>query len=376
VRTRSRLSVAGRYDRYSTTSDPTVPKYSLRWMPISNEFAVRGTYSESFVAPTLYDLYGPLSAGFTSSINVNRFDANGNSMGVATGSRQYRSQTGSNSKLNPSQSRNWTAGIVWSPKAIRGFSVSADWFNIDERDLVSSIPDTTIVKDVEQNGAKSPYASLVRLATSTNGESHFSDGAPITAPGQMTSRPSDEVWISNSIVNVAGYWQQGMDLSMNYKWSTDRFGRFRRGIRWHVPPRVRRSKSARRCTRGISGRILCARHQQLRRVPALSCKHSGLDWSLRNLTASVAHTYVPEVDDLTNVTPYRVAEYQTVDFQVGYNFTGSHFSWARGLQTAIGINNAFNRMPPRIPSEGNQSHDINAYDPIGRFVYVQARYKF
>jgi hypothetical protein len=40
------------------------------------------------------------------------------------------------------------------------------------------------------------------------------------------------------------------------------------------------------------------------------------------------------------------------------------------------VNNAFNRMPPRIPSEGNQSHDINAYDPIGRFVYVQARYKF
>lgn len=40
------------------------------------------------------------------------------------------------------------------------------------------------------------------------------------------------------------------------------------------------------------------------------------------------------------------------------------------------MNNLMNRFPPRIPSEGNQSHDINTYDPIGRVVYVQARYKF
>jgi outer membrane receptor protein involved in Fe transport len=40
------------------------------------------------------------------------------------------------------------------------------------------------------------------------------------------------------------------------------------------------------------------------------------------------------------------------------------------------VNNIFNKFPPLIPSEGNQSADINAYDPIGRFVYVQAKYKF
>src|SRR5262249_46800036 len=146
--------------------------------------------------------------------------------GVQTGNRQYRSQTGSNANLNPSQSRNWTVGAVWSPRAIKGFSITADWFNIDERDLIASVPTTDIVNSVERLGPKSPYASSVKLGTSVSGETHFTDGAPITAPGQMTSRPSDEVWITNSQVNVAGYQQDGLDLKAEYKFNTISSGRF------------------------------------------------------------------------------------------------------------------------------------------------------
>jgi len=82
------------------------------------------------------------------------------------------------------------------------------------------------------------------------------------------------------------------------------------------------------------------------------------------------------LDDLTNVTPFRVSDYHSFDLQLGYNFNRTGNRWLKGLHTTIGVNNVFNKYPPRIPSEGNQSHDINAYDPIGRFVYVQAKYKF
>jgi len=81
---------------------PRRPKYSLRYLPFNDELAFRATYSESFVAPSLYDLYGPVSVGFTTSTSITRYDANGNSLGVSSGSRQWRSQTGSNSKLDPS----------------------------------------------------------------------------------------------------------------------------------------------------------------------------------------------------------------------------------------------------------------------------------
>lgn len=371
------LSIAGRYDIYSNTEDPFVPKYSVRWLPFNDELAFRGTYSESFVSPTLFDLNGPLSAGFTSNINIIRSDASGNPTGVLSGSRQYRSQSGSNAGLNPSRSRNWTAGVVWSPKAIKGFSVSADWFNIDERDLIDTIPDLLIVTDVERNGPRSQFANRVRLGTSVAGESHFTDGAPITAPGQMTSRPSDEVWISNAKVNVAGAWQDGLDVQMHYKYDTGGWGTVNTTVagtyvRQYVfqalasvdPIGYQDGFYARGAGSGREG--VFARYRI----------HSRIDWAHRNWTASVADTYVPSLDDLSNPTPFRVAHYHSIDAQIGHTFAGYNNRRLKGLQVAVGVNNVFNRFPPLIPSEGNQSHDINAYDPIGRFVYVQAKYKF
>lgn len=369
------LSIAGRHEIYSTTSNPTVPKYSVRWLPFNNELAIRGTYSESFVAPTLYDLFGPLSVGFTSSINIIRYNSSGQSLGVTTGNRQYRSQTGSNSKLNPSQSRNWTAGVVWSPKAIKGLSLSADWFNIDERDLISSIPTTTIVNDVEQKGPASQYASLVRLGTSLAGETYFGTGTAITAPGQMTSRPSDEVWISNAIVNVAGYWQDGMDLQATYRHDTQGWGKLnytlagtyiRQYVVQTLPTAAPVGYQDGFFARGTSSSGVFARYRL----------NSRLDWSHKSWSAGVAHTYVPSIDDLTNPTPFRVANYNSFDVQLGHSFANWGNRWVKGLQLQVGVNNVLNKFPPRIPSEGNQSHDINAYDPIGRFVYVQAKYKF
>lgn len=364
------LSIAGRHDIYSKTSDPTVPKYSLRWLPFNDELAFRGTYSESFTAPTLFDLFGPVSQGFTSAINITRYDANGNSLGVTTGSRQYRSQSGSNSKLNPSQSRNWTAGVVWSPKSIKGFSVSADWFNIDERDLISSISSSLIVSDVEKFGPKSSYASLVKIATSVTGESHFTDGAPITAPGQMSSGPSDAVWISNSIVNVAGVWQDGMDLQAKYSFDTKRWGRLQVSsagtyIRQYVIQSLP-TDSPTNYVDGYSGTSVYARYRLRNR----------LDWSSKNCTASLGHTYVPGIDDLANGSPYRVSHYNSWDIQFGHTFSGINNRWLKGMALSVGVNNFTNAMPPLIPSEGNQSHDVNAYDAIGRFVYMQAKYKF
>jgi len=369
------VTVAGRFDKYSTTSDPTTPKYAVRYLPFNDELAFRGSYSESFVAPSLFDLYGPLSVGFTSSINITRYNASGVSLGIASGNSQYRLQEGSNRNLNPSKSRNWSTGVVWSPKNIKGFSVALDWFNIDERDLVDTIPTTTIVLDVEARGTASPYASLVRRAVSVAGETHFSDGAPITAPGQMTSGPTDQVWITNSKVNVAGYWQQGMDLQANYKYTTQSWGRFNAavaGTYLHeyfvqtLPNQPAVGYQDGFIARGTSSNGVFPRYRL----------NSRFDWALSQWNAGLAHTYTPSLDDLTNVTPFRVSDYHSFDLQLGYNFNRTGNRWLKGLHTTIGVNNVFNKYPPRIPSEGNQSHDINAYDPIGRFVYVQAKYKF
>ena len=58
------LDLAGRHDHYEGVSeDANVPKIMLRYQPIP-DLTLRGTFSNSFVAPNLYQLFGPVSTGF------------------------------------------------------------------------------------------------------------------------------------------------------------------------------------------------------------------------------------------------------------------------------------------------------------------------
>ena len=104
--------------------------------------------------------------------------------------------------------------------------------------------------------------------------------------------------------------------------------------------------------------------------------NNRLDWSMKSWNAGLGHTYVPSFDDLGSAVPFRVANYHKFDLQVGHSFAGYGNKWLKGLSATVGVNNVFNKFPPLIPSEGNQSRDINAYDAIGRLFYVQAKYKF
>lgn len=364
------LSVAARKDIYSSTTDPLVPKYTMKWLPFNDEFAVRGTYSESFSAPTLFSLFGPISAGFTASINITRYDSSGNSLGIASGSRQYRSRSGSNPNLRPSESRNWTAGVVWSPKKFKGLEVSLDWFNIDERDLVSTISSTLIVTSVEQLGPASPYASLVKVGVSLSGETHFDDGAPITAPGQMTNQPSDSIWISNAQTNVAGVWQSGLDAKVGYTYDTKSWGVLRGTVSaTYLNEYVIQSLPSDTpydYADTFSGTSVYPRIRT----------YTSLNWNYRSWNAGLSHTWIPGVTDVAWSTEYEVKGYHNFDAVVGYTFSGSDNKWLDGVSFNVGVNNVFNKYPPLIRSEGNQSHDINTYDPIGRFVYFSGKYKF
>ena len=191
----------------------------------------------------------------------------------------------------------------------------------------------------------------------------------------MSLRPSDEVWISNANVNVAGYWQDGLDLKADYRRDLQGWGRLhfatagtflRNYVVQTLPTSAPVGYQDGFFARGTSSSGVFARYRLNNRV----------DWTQKSWNIGVAHTYVPSLDDLTNPTPYRVGRYHSFDLQVSYNFANTGLRMLKGLQTTIGVNNVFNQFPPLIPSEGNQSHDINAYDPIGRFVYVQAKYKF
>lgn len=340
-------------------------------LKVLSAFAIRGSYSESFTAPTLYELFGPTGAGFTSGQVIQRYDTAGNPLGISTSSVQFRQRNGSNTDLNPSKSDNFTVGVEWSPGgAMQGFSASLDYYSIDEKGIVDVLPASDVLQSVEQFGPNSPFAQYIRLGQSLTGELHFVDGAPITTPGQLTNRPSDEVWLSLLNINLAGIKQDGVDFKLGYTFDTASAGTFSAQLNgiymlsYEVDniPGVLPVED-----------LVGVYHDDYGLFPEWRA-FLQLGWTYGAWSVGVNGTLMPGVDDVTSgVPPYgSVDSYNSWDLLAGYDFS----QFGPNLKVSLGINNVTNEDPPFIDSESNQSRDINSYDPIGRFYYLTMSYKF
>ena len=88
---------------------------------------LRGSYTEAFHAPTLLELNPAGSQSFP--LVVDPFS-------TQTEPQIEERQSG-NPFLHPETAYEWTYGMVYSPKWIKGLTVSADLWHIDMRDIVA-----------------------------------------------------------------------------------------------------------------------------------------------------------------------------------------------------------------------------------------------
>ena len=364
--------VAVRAEKYSDTEDPTVPKYMVRFLPFDNQFALRATYSESFAAPTLFQLFGPGGIGFTSPLSLQR---NGGGA-LITGQANVRS--GANANLRPATSDNYTFGFVWSPKSIKGFSMSMDYFSVEQKDLISTIGSSTILQDVELRGATSPYASFVRLGAAPSlGLAGFTGGSAITAAGQIGNRAIDTVYVTDTLVNIAEQKLAGVDLKLDYTWSSDNLGRFDAslaGIWWNYYKATTLPGTAEFDTVGQATNFNGT-------IPDWQT-YASVRWQRNNWFASMGWSYIPSVNDVNwydntdSTADESVEAFHSVDIAVAYNF-GSEWKLLNGLQLKVGATNVFNESPPAAKGTFTESNaDIATYGAVGRFIFVEAKYRF
>jgi iron complex outermembrane recepter protein len=128
--------------------DAQKPKFSVRWQPLYPNWigalTLRGTYSEAFHAPTLPDLT-PAGTEFFAPADVLR-DPKGL---TPPGTTVRLIQTG-NPLLNPEVAYEWSYGAVYSPKWIKGLTLSADFWHIDLRSIASFV-DPQFIIDFENS---------------------------------------------------------------------------------------------------------------------------------------------------------------------------------------------------------------------------------
>jgi len=360
------LDVAGRNDDYYGIGVSKTPKVSVKYEPLSDDFAIRATASKSFLAPPLYQLYGPTNQGASDSINYTPYGSSTQFTNV-----QFQAAGGSNPNLQPAKGTDWTLGFVLDPKAVPGLSVSWDYFDSVTKNFFGIIPEQTIIQSVEDLGPASPFNSLI----------HFGNisGPNPTAPGQISTHPSHSVWIFDGEINVGATAIKGWDSTVEYKKPTESFGTFDlqsditfyNSYMFQAIPTENYYQYAGTASQN-NGTV-----SRYRIYTTLDWKHKGWEFVTNN-------TYIPSVVDVgtggsTASAPIPVNRYIQEDFALGYHFHRSGpLPWLDGFSVTVGIDNAFNENVPLAAGAFPDTYadDGNYNGAIGRMYYVDCEYKF
>lgn len=383
---RLELTAAFRYDDYSDAGESTVPKIGFTYQPIP-DVLFRGSYSKSFIAPTLYETKGPVTTGFTDEIF---FD------GVSQ--TQARQQTGANPNLEPSTAETYSLGIVISPSVLKGLTVSATWFSIEQEDIVGIVGAQTILSDVEDNGTSSPYAGNVRFG-------NF-NGSQVTGPGQIAGN-LNRIFVSDFQQNLGGQKVEGFDFDVRYQFEIAPNHTFTVGASAVYFTKYELQNLKTDPYTDVIG---------LNRDPTTGDNlpeyriSSFLAYELRGFSWDLTFNYQPETLNATSVglegveagrsTFPTIEEYYTFDTQFSYEFgknkdyagttesstgkdgkevlttvPGAKRSLLDGLRLTVGVNNLLNEKPPFIAGATDNT-DLSAFDSLGRYYYVEVSKKF
>lgn len=150
------LSAAARYEHYSDFGNTTNPKYSLSWRPESHVM-LRASYEHGFRAPNLAALGTPTRS--TVGPETDTYYSGIPGVGAADGNAQRYSTTGVNTVLTPERSKSGSFGVVVDVPAVNGLSFSADYWQIDQVDLIAT-PSSSIVTAAENAGLAAATKAL------------------------------------------------------------------------------------------------------------------------------------------------------------------------------------------------------------------------
>src|SRR2546430_267442 len=179
------------------------PKVSVRWQPLDPKYigaiTPRGSYSEAFHAPALFEM---TPAGTQS------FPVVADPFSTPT-VYQVEERNSGNPLLQPEVAYEWSYGIVYSPKWLKGLTVSADWWHIHLRSVILNVVGSQFI--IESNPRPAPPAVQ-------NGPLVFR--APSGIPGVV----GPITLVINPNLNLTGAILEGLDYEATYILESSIFG--------------------------------------------------------------------------------------------------------------------------------------------------------
>ncbi len=313
------VQLAAREDHYSDFGSALSPKIGAKWTPYDS-ILVRASFNKGFRAPTLTENTQTNSLTLTSVTGIP-----GGVSVIYTG----------NPNLKAERSESTSIGFVWEP--FKNVSLSADWYYIIQRDLVS------------QNG----IAYIVANPTL------FAADIVRDATGAITT-------VYDRYNNVAKVQVEGIDAEAKWTIMTGPTGRLTLRTNGSYLASFQQPSAINQPMTEFAGGNAGPRGALPRVKAKLGMDYDRAGWAFTvngNLTGGYAQK---------KATPFpspitRVASQTTVDLSLAY-------SGFKNLKIYAQVQNAADKQPPFDPSVGY--FDVTQYDLRGRYVRGGLEYKF
>ena len=412
---RADIDGAFRYESFSSTGSTWVPKVGFTLLPIK-DVALRGSFSKSFIAPTLYDTNGPSSSGFTQSFDF------------GAGSEQAQVLSGSNPNLSSTRADTYTAGIVISPRFAEGLTLNVDFFHVDESRVIGAIDPVTALNSVNNQGTASPFAQFVHFGSFTGPLTAVNGGA--FAPGDITGN-GPQYFVTSQTQNLGRQRIGGLDFGAHYNHDFGAFGAVALGVDGTYYLQYKVSTLPTTALYDIIGIYngQAGETEEYHLTPQVS-------YTIAGFTASAIGNYIPDLRDANSIGGVQIYDpnpaiggynldknhelpkirnYYDIDLLFSYEFNykpkdaapvpspkegkdgkgggssakempASSKTMANemlalklldGLKLSFGITNVTNARPSQIENSPDSTNtDASIYDPFQRSYYITVSKKF
>ena len=366
------------------------PKFSFRWQPLDPKWigalTLRGSYSEAFNAPTLPDL---TPAGTEFFFPPGFFQ---DPKGLTPPGAGIRLLLSGNPLLKPEVAYEWSYGAVYSPKWIKGLTLSADFWHIDLRSL-ATVPGGDFIIDHEnlfpQDVIRDPttgaitsvilpninltgavvegldYEAIYILDSSSFGRGDFGSFT-FTLNGTYLSRFELQISPDTKRFGISGTYVSPPTLTGSLPHTRAFASAF-----WDGPAGTWLAGLDVGATVHYTGQY---QDDNLILGPVLARKIR--EWTTLDLIASYTFNLPAPMTqqevagfakDGKNVKPISTAEYATCGWRV----------WLNGTTITLGMQNVFDSDPPFAGGFAfGIGYDASLADVKGRFCYIQLKKKF
>ncbi len=313
------LSAALRYEDYGGSIGDTIdPKVSLLYRP-SDVLSLRGSFSSSFRAPSLFQTNGQAT-----SLNQVSDPITG---GTAFAAVRNLPPAGGERPIQPEESEAINLGFSFAPG---NFSIDVDYWNFEFTDAIIQESFQAIV-NADPTGprvGRSPAGTILFVFPDyVNASSIETDGIDIAARYDIDS-------------NV-GTFSPFLDFTQVFNYDID-------------DPQA--------------GLVEGAGNRNFTNFgsPTPETRYTaGINYIGENLTARLAYRFVDSFNDDQN--DQEIDSFDTIDAQIGYAF-GENYS------ATLGVTNLTDEDPPVVFTNGG--FESRTHDPRGRIVYLQLGAEF